>query len=408
MSDSCQALEFLTGIRVVDFTQFEAGPSCTEALAWLGAEVVKIENPKTGDPARRVLPGKAPDDPWYFHMFNANKKSLTIDLKSPRGLALVKDLLAKADITVENMAPGTIERLGLGYDEVGTLNPRIIYCSIQGFGSGSKYEKGLAFDMIAQAAGGMMSVTGEPDRPPCKPGPSFGDTGTGMLMAITILGALHERQRTGKGRRLQVAMQDAMLHYMRTCFAVQARTGKAAQRRGPKSVMGANAPSGLYQCKPYGSNDWVYIITSRANPEHWARLMKLIGREELIDDPRFATGEARLKNEAELDAIITEWTRKHTKEEAMTLISGVGVPAGAVFDTMELHNDPSFEKRGILQVMDHPNGPFKMPAWPVRVDGSPPRVTASPLLGEHNADVLNAWLGLGAADVAALKKEGVL
>ena len=202
MSDICQDLKFLAGIRVVDFTQFEAGPSCTEALAWLGAEVVKIENPKTGDPARRVLPGKAPDDPWYFHMFNANKKSLTLDLKSPRGLALVKDLLKKADITVENMAPGTIERLGLGYDEVRKLNPRIIYCSIQGFGAGSKYEKGLAFDMIAQAAGGLMSVTGEPDRPPVKPGPSFGDTGTGMLMAITILGALHERQRTGTGRRL--------------------------------------------------------------------------------------------------------------------------------------------------------------------------------------------------------------
>ena len=401
-------LDCLQGVKVVDFTQFEAGPSCTEALAWLGAEVVKIENPKTGDPARRVLPGKAPDDPWYFHMFNANKKSVTIDLKSARGLAVVRDLLTRADVTVENMAPGTIERLGLGYDEVAKLNPRIIYCSVQGFGTGSKYEKGLAFDMIAQAAGGMMSVTGEPDRSPLKPGPSFGDTGTGMLMAITILGALHERQRTGKGRRLQVAMQDAMLHYMRTCFAVQARTGKAAPRRGAKSVMGANAPSGLYQCKPYGANDWIYVITSRANPEHWARLMKLIGRPELIDDPRFATGQARLANETELDAIITEWTRKHTKEEAMTLISGVGVPAGAVFDTMELQNDPSFEKRGIMQVMDHPSGAFKMPAWPVRVDGKPPRVAPSPLLGQHNADVLQTWLGLGADEVAALKRDAVL
>src|SRR2546425_2376582 len=196
MSENCQDLDCLTGVRVVDFTQFEAGPSCTEALAWLGAEVVKIENPKTGDPARRVVPGKAPDDPWYFHMFNANKKSLAIDLKSPRGVHLVKEMLKKADVTVENMAPGTIERLGLGYDDVRKLNPRIIYCSIQGFGAGSKYEKGLAFDMIAQAAGGMISVTGEADRPPVKPGPSFGDTGTGMLMAVTILGALVERQRT--------------------------------------------------------------------------------------------------------------------------------------------------------------------------------------------------------------------
>ena len=251
MNENCQDLGCLTGIRVVDFTQFEAGTSCTEALAWLGADVVKIENPKTGDPGRRLRPGKPDDDPWYFHMFNANKKSLAINLKSPRGLELVKAMLAKADITVENMAPGTIERLGLGYDEVKKLNPGIIYCQIQGFGTGSKYESGLAFDMIAQAAGGMISVTGEPDRPPVKPGPSFGDTGTGMLMAATVIGALFERQRTGQGRRLQVAMQDAMLHYMRTCFATQARTGKAAPRRGGKTVMGTNAPSGLYQCKPF-------------------------------------------------------------------------------------------------------------------------------------------------------------
>jgi formyl-CoA transferase len=172
--------------------------------------------------------------------------------------------------------------------------------------------------------------------------------------------------------------------------------------------MGSNAPSGLYQCKPYGANDWIYVMTSRANPEHWARLMKLFGREELIDDPRYATGAARIEHEAEVDAIVTAWTRQHTKEEAMTLISGVGVPAGAVFDTMELQNDPSFEKRGIMQVMDHPSGPFKMPTWPVRVDGRPPRIKPSPLLGEHGAEVLNTWLGLGAGDIAALKAEGVL
>ena len=230
MSDITQDFNFLQGVKVVDFTQFEAGTTSTEVLAWFGAEVVKIENPGRGDPGRRLRPGKPDDDPWYFHQFNVNKKSLAINLKSERGLQIVKDMLKKADVTVENMAPGTIERLGLGYDEVRKLNPGIIYCSIQGFGSGSPYEKGLAFDMIAQAAGGMVSVTGEPGRQPVKPGPSFGDTGTGMLMAITILGTLIERQRTGVGRRLQVAMQDAMLHYMRTCFAVTARTGKAAEQ----------------------------------------------------------------------------------------------------------------------------------------------------------------------------------
>jgi formyl-CoA transferase len=203
-------------------------------------------------------------------------------------------------------------------------------------------------------------------------------------------------------------MQDAMLHHMRTCFATQARTGKAAPRRGGKSVAGTNSPSGLYQCKPLASNDWIYITTSRGNPEHWGRLMRLIGREELIDNPRFATAAARGEREAEVDAIITEWTRRHTKEEAMALVSGVGVPAGAVFDTMELQQDPSFEERGIMQVMEHPNGAFKMPAWPVRVDGKPPRLQPSPLLGQHNAEVLTDWLGLDAGDLAALKREGVL
>ena len=193
-------LDCLEGIRVVDFTQFEAGPSCTESLAWLGAEVVKIESPRTGDPGRRLQPGKPDNDPWYFHQFNANKKSVTLNLKSARGLEIVRELLKKADVTIENMAPGTIERLGLGYDEVKKINPGIIYCQVKGFGTGSPYEKSLAFDMIAQAAGGTFSVTGEGDRAPVKPGPSLGDTGTGMLMAISILGALYKRSKTGQGR----------------------------------------------------------------------------------------------------------------------------------------------------------------------------------------------------------------
>ena len=233
MSDMTQDMNFLQGVKVVDFTQFEAGTTCTEVLAWFGAEVVKIENPGRGDPGRRLRPGKPDDDPWYFHQFNVNKKSITFNLKSPKGLEIVKEMIKKADVVAENMAPGTIERLGLDYESVKKINPRIIYCQIKGFGSGSPHEKGLAFDMIAQAAGGPISVTGEPDRPPVKPGLSFGDTGTGMLMAATILGALHERNRTGQGRRLQLAMQDAMIHYMRTCFSTMARTGKAGapQRR---------------------------------------------------------------------------------------------------------------------------------------------------------------------------------
>ena len=403
-------LDCLEGVRVVDFTQFEAGPSCTETLAWLGAEVVKIENPKTGDPGRRLRLGHPDDDPWYFHQFNANKKSVTLDLKSPRGLEIVKALLKKADITIENMAPGTIERLGLGYDVVKELNPGIIYCQVKGFGAGSPYEKNLAFDMIAQAAGGPTSVTGYGDRPPVKPGPSFGDTGTGMLMAISILAALRHRDRTGKGRRLQVAMQDAMVHYMRVPFSRTQLSGQAQLRGGSdRSQPGGLVPSALYPCKPGGPNDYVYVFTSRANPEHWTRLLKAIGREDLVGDTRYDTNQARSACAPEVDEIIAAWTRQHTKEEAMRIIGAAGVPAGAVFDTLELMNDPSLAERGIMQTVEHPTtGTYKMPAWPVRFDGAPPRVKPSPLLGEHNAEVLGGWLGIGAAEVDALRAEGIV
>src|SRR3984957_16431200 len=234
-------VQFLAGVKIVDLTQFEAGPSCTEALAWLGADVVKIENPRMGDPGRRLRPGQPDNDPYYFHVFNANKRSMTVNLKSPKGLALVKDMLRQADVCIENFAPGAIERLGLGYDIVRELNPGIIYAQVKGFGEGSPYEKNLAFDMIAQACGGTISVTGEKGRRPVKPGLSLGDTGTGMTMAITILGALYRRAATGEGHRLQVAMQDAMLHYMRTNFSTQARSGKAVERDGTKSGGGSNS-----------------------------------------------------------------------------------------------------------------------------------------------------------------------
>jgi crotonobetainyl-CoA:carnitine CoA-transferase CaiB-like acyl-CoA transferase len=409
MENTSAPLAFLSGIRIVDFTQFEAGPSCTEALGWLGAEVVKIENPKLGDPGRRRRPNALDEDPWYFYIFNAGKKSLTVNLKSPRGLELVKDLLRKADVCVENFAPGTIERLGLSYEDVKAINPKIIYCQVKGFGEGSPYESNLAFDMIAQAVGGTISVTGEKGRQPVKPGISLVDTGTGMLMAVTILGALYKRRETGEGHRLQVAMQDAMLHYMRTNLSSQRRTGKVVERAGGKVSGITNAPSGLYPCKGGGPNDWVYIMTSRANPEHWSRLMTLMGHEELINDPRYATPADRVKHEADVDAIITYWTLRLSKHEAMTKVGGVGVPAGAVLDTMELQNDESFVKRGIMQTVEHPKmGSYKMPTWPVRVDGKPPTLVRAPELGEHTEAVLVGWLGMAQGDVEKLRAEGAL
>ena len=249
-----------------------------------------------------------------------------------------------------------------------------------------------------------------PTGAPVKPGTSFGDTGTGMLMAISILGALHKRSRTGAGRLLQVAMQDAMLHYMRVPFSRTQLSGKAVMRDGTsRSTPGGLTPNALYPCRPGGPNDYVYVFCSRANPEHWQRLLKVIGREDLSGDERYDTQAARSQRGAEVDEIIAAWTRQHTKEEAMQLFGTAGVPAGAVFDTLELMNDPSFEQRGIMQTIDHPTtGKVKMPSWPVRFDGAPPQVKPSPLLGEHVEGVLGSWLGISAKEVAALREEGIV
>ena len=398
----------LAGVKILDLTQFEAGPSCTEALAWLGAEVVKVENPKSGDPGRSSagLPGC---DSWYFLQFNANKKSVTINLKSPRGLELVKQMAAKADVFIENFAPGAIERLGLGPDVIRAINPGIVYAQVKGFGEGSPYEHNLAFDMIAQACGGTMSITGEKDGPPLKPGPSLGDTGTGMLLAISILGALFRRNSTGLGDHLPVAMQDSMMHYIRIAFAAQAQLGTAAPRAGSSSVTGGNPPMGTFPCKGGGPNDYVYVYTSRANPEHWRRLLGVIGREDLLGDARYDTPAARAEREPEVNEMIAVWTRQHDKHEAMRIIGAAGIPSGAVLDTMELHSDPSFEARGIMQTIHHPKiGDYKMPAWPVRFDGRPPEVKPAPLLGQHSSEVLNEWLGLPVGEIDSLKQTGVI
>jgi crotonobetainyl-CoA:carnitine CoA-transferase CaiB-like acyl-CoA transferase len=316
----------------------------------------------------------------------------------------------QADVIIENFAPGAVERLGLGPEVIRALNPSIIYCQVKGFGTGSPYEKSLAFDMIAQACGGLMSITGKEDGPPCKPGATIGDTGTGMLMAISILGAYVRRLRTGEGEHLQVAMQDAVMHYIRNAFTYMERTGgQPAPRAGSKTVGGGNPPIGVYPCKGGGPNDYVYIFTSRANPEHWTRLLKVMGREDLIGDPRYATPEARTERRDEVDAIVTEWTRRHDKHEAMRLVSLATIPAGAVLDTAELAADQTFQDRGIRQTMKHPTaGDYVMSGWPVRFGGETPAVAPAPLLGQHGTEVLAEWLKMEKDQIDALRSDSIV
>jgi formyl-CoA transferase len=398
----------LAGVRVVDLTQFEAGTSITETLAWLGADVIKIENPKGGEQGRSASSERPDADSYYFMLLNANKRSVTLNLKDQRGKQMLRDMIKEADIFAENFAPGAIEKLGFSYEEVSKINPKIIYATVKGFGKGSPYENNLAFDMIAQAAGGVMSITGERDGRPIKPGVTLGDTGTGLHAAIGVLAALYQRTITGRGQKVEVAMQDAMVNYCRIAYSRQLLTNKACERNGNSVVLG-NAPCEVFKCKPGGHNDYVFIYTSRATNAHWERLCEVIGREDLKNDPRYETPPKRGNHAAEINAEVEKWTQNFTKFEAMEKLGAKGVPCGAVMDTKELSDEPTMREREIFAEIDHPvRGKLVIPGWPVKMSGSYVKVKASPVLGADNADVYAEWLGLSKGDLDQLKKEGVV
>lgn len=396
-------------MRVLDLTQFEAGTSCTESLAWLGADVIKVEEPTRGEQGRAASADREGVDSYYFLLLNANKRSVTLDLRHARGKAMFQAMLGHADVMIENFAPGTIERLGFDYETVRAINRRIIYAQIKGYGPGGPYGSFPSFDMIAQAVGGALSITGEKDGRPLRPGPTIGDTGTGLHCAIGILAALYDREFTGLGQRIEVAMQDAVINFCRIAYARQAVSGRAAERVGNGSALIASAPSAAYPCKPGGPNDFIYVYTSRAGNRHWDRLIRAIGREDLLEDPRFTTPQARQDHEAEVDALLSAWTCTHTKRQAMEVLGRAGVPAGAVFDTLELSEDPFLRQRGTFVTVEHPaRGAFTMPGWPVKLSRSPIVVTPAPLLGQHNVEVYRELLGLSADEVARLKREEVI
>ena len=398
----------LADVKVIDLTQFEAGTSCTETLAWLGADVIKVEEPTKGDQGRRASTDDASIDSPYFLLLNANKRSVTANLKDERGREILRDLIKHGDVFVENFAPGAIERLGFGYDVVKEINPRIIYAQIKGFSAGSPYDKFPAFDMTAQAVGGALATTGEKGGRPIKPGPTLGDTGTGLHAAIGILAALHQRQSTGRGQHVEVAMQEAVINFGRIAYASLALYGSPAPRNGNQSILGS-APSEVYRCKGGGENDYCYIYTSRAENRQWERLLKVMGREDLIDDPRFKTHADRYRYREEIDAMITEWTLKHDKREVMDILGAVNVPSGAVFDTKELRDDPHLRERGMFVTVKHPTrGDFTMPGWPVKLSESNVPVAAAPLLGQHTEEVYSELLGYTPEQVAGLKAGKVI
>lgn len=391
----------LDGIKVLDLTQYEAGTSCTQYLAWLGAHVIKIERPGVGDPGRNVATKGR--DSYYFLSFNNNKQSVAIALDTPEGRQLFLSLLPRFDVVVENFTLGTMEKLGLGYDTLSTINPGIIYATIKGFGTTGPYANYKCFDMVAQAAGGAFSVTGNPDGPPTRPGATFGDTGSGVHAALGILAAYIQRQRTGRGQVVEISMQEIIANFMREPMSQREWRTSPIQRRGNRTVV----PTDLYPCAPGGPNDYLYImvVTTRM----WDALITAIDMPELGMDPRFATVRDRHAHGDELWEIIASWTRQRTKFQAMEHLAAAGVPCSAVFDTEDILTNRHLHARNMIRTIHHPTvGEFQLLAPPIHLSDSDVELQRAPLLGEHTRDVLAAELGLTPTDLQDLAQRGVI
>jgi formyl-CoA transferase len=405
----------LEGVRILDFGHVQAGPTATQLLAWMGADVIKIEMPGRGDITRGQLQDVRGADSLYFTMLNSNKRSITVNLKSPGGRRVIEELVRRCDVILENFGPGVLDRQGFSWKRFRELNPRVIYASIKGFGPGP-YADCKAYENVAQCMGGSASTTGFEDGPPLVTGAQVGDSGTGVHTVAGILAALYQRERTGRGQRVEVAMTDAVLNLCRVKMRDQQRLfrgplpeypnepfGEAVPRAGNAS--GGGQPGSALRCFPGGPNDWVYVIIQ---PTCWAPLMKLCGREALIEDPGFATPQARLPKIAECFSIIEKWTMTKTKFEVMTALNAVDVPCGPILSMKDIYDDKSLYERGYLVELDHPTrGRYVQVGSPINLSDSPVEVKRSPLLGEHTDEIL-AWLGYRADEIAALRAEGAI
>jgi formyl-CoA transferase len=394
----------LSDIRVIDMTHNQAGPACAQMLAFLGADVIKLEEPKAGDVARTVHADRKNSDSLFFLLFNANKKSLTLNLKTEEGKRLFKEVVKQSDVLLENFGPGAMDRLGLGWDVLRDVNPRLIYATIKGFGSYGPHAHFKSYEPVAQAMGGAMSVTGFPENPPTLVLPAIGDSGTGMQMAIGILAALQQRHSTGRGQHVEVSMQDAVVNIIRVSLRDHQRQDRPMERHG--NQLGHTVPGTTYACAPGGPDDYVIVL---CQPQMWPALVKVLGRPELAEDSRFKTPDSRWDNRDKLNAIVEEWTRRRSKYEVMQLLGDAGVPCGACQDTGEVLADPHLKAREMIVDVDYPTrGTYKTVGCPVKLSDSPVAVTRPPLLGEHTAALLHELCGVDPDEVTKLREAGVV
>jgi CoA:oxalate CoA-transferase len=392
----------LEGVRVLDFTQYLSGPHCTAVLSELGAEIIKIEMPGKGEPERVAMPMTPKRESYQFLSYNRGKKGITLNLKSPKGVEIAKKLAAKVDILVENFAPGGMERLGLGYEEVSKINPRIIYASISGFGQTGPRRNDVSYDVVAQAMGGLMSVTGYPDGEPLKAGCSLGDYMGGYNGAIAILAALYYRKVSGEGQAIDISMQDGIWAMVFPDRANYFDTHVVPKRFGNK--LSSSAPFGAYNAK-----DGYVVICTITDPQ-WQKVLQAMGREDLMSEQRYATRENRTKNMEEVDCLVQAWCKEKTVEEVFSSLKKFGVPCSPLPTFDQVASDPHLLSREMIVEVDQPvSGKVKLSGSVYKMSKTPgDRKNRVPDVGEHNQDIYSGLLEIDAQEIQKLKEEGII